>query len=78
MVIASTANPYKFSKSVLSAIEKNIKSTDEFSMVDELYSITKEPVPPQLASLKGKQPRFTAVTEKSDMPKVVLDMLGIS
>lgn len=78
MIIASTANPYKFSKSVISAVEENIKSTDDFSMVDELFDITGEPVPMQLASLKGKTPRFTKVAEKNDMPKVVLDMLGIS
>lgn len=76
-VIASTANPYKFSASVLSAVEDNIKSTDEFSMVDELFEITKEPVPPQLATLKGKKPRFDKVTRKEDMAQVVFDMLGI-
>jgi threonine synthase len=77
-VIASTANPYKFSKSVLSAISDDIKSADEFSMVDELHEKTGEPVPVQLATLKGKTPRFTGVTAKEDMKQVVFDMLGIS
>ena len=76
-VIASTANPYKFSKSVLSAVKDNIESTDEFSMVDELNSYTGKPVPEQLATLKGKQPRFTRVADKEDMKQVVFDMLGI-
>ena len=76
-VIASTANPYKFSASVLSAIEENVKSEDEFSMVEELFEKTKEPVPKQLAELKGKTPRFTAVTDKENMAQVVFDMLGI-
>ena len=39
--------------------------------------ITKVECPKQLASLKGKQPRFTQVCEKSDMTKVVFDMLKI-
>ena len=77
MVIASTANPYKFSKSVLSAVKDEIKSTDEFSMVDELNELTGVPVPAQLASLKNKTPRFNNVSSKEEMPKVVLDMLGI-
>lgn len=77
MVIASTANPYKFSKSVLSAVKENIVSTDEFSMVDELNEFTGVPVPEQLASLKDKKPRFDNVANKEDMPKVVMDMLGI-
>ncbi|MCR4564318.1 MAG: threonine synthase [Clostridiales bacterium] len=77
MVIASTANPYKFSKSVLSALTDDVKSTDEFSMVDELNELTGVPVPVQLASLKNKTPRFNNVSSKEEMPKVVLDMLGL-
>ncbi|MBR0542209.1 MAG: threonine synthase [Clostridia bacterium] len=76
-VIASTANPYKFSKSVLSAVSDEVKSTDEFSMVDELHEKTGEPVPAQLAGLKGKTPRFTQVSSKEDMAEVVLGMLGL-
>jgi threonine synthase len=77
MVIASTANPYKFSKSVLSAVKSEITSADEFSMVDELEEFTGVPVPVQLASLKGKKPRFDNVADKENMPQVVMDMLGI-
>ena len=76
-VIASTANPYKFSASVLKALEDNIKSKDEFSMVEELHELSGAPFPPQLAELKGKKPRFTKVAKKEDMAKVVFEMLGI-
>lgn len=76
-VIASTANPYKFSASVLSAVSDNIKADNEFDMVEELFEKSGEPVPPQLATLKGKSPRFTKVCNKADMKQVVFDMLGI-
>lgn len=76
-VIASTANPYKFSKSVLSAVSDEISSADEFSMVDELHEKTGEPVPEQLATLKGKTPRFTRVASKEEMAQVVFDMLNL-
>lgn len=76
-VIASTANPYKFSASVLSAVEDDVKAENEFDMVEELYEKSGEPVPPQLASLKGKTPRFTSVCKKENMKQVVFDMLGI-
>ncbi len=76
-VIASTANPYKFSASVLSAISEKIKSENEFDMVEELFEKSGEPVPPQLATLKGKSPRFTNVCSKENMKRVVFDMLGI-
>ncbi len=46
-------------------------------MVEELFEKSNEPVPPQLATLKGKTPRFTKVADKEDMAQVVFDMLGI-
>lgn len=76
-VIASTANPYKFSASVLSAITDSIKADNEFDMVEELFEKSGEPVPSQLATLKGKTPRFAGVCKKEDMKQVVFDMLGI-
>ena len=76
-VIASTANPYKFSASVLAAITDEIKADNEFDMVDELFNKSNEPVPQQLATLKGKEPRFTGVSKKEEMKQVVFDMLGL-
>lgn len=76
-VIASTANPYKFSSSVLKAVAPGEKVDNEFDTVEAVAKITKVECPQQLASLKGKQPRFTQVCEKSDMTKVVFDMLKI-
>ncbi|MEG0545742.1 MAG: threonine synthase [Oscillospiraceae bacterium] len=76
-VIASTANPYKFSNNVLVSLTDDIKAKDEFSMVDELFAISNEPVPEQLAELKGKKPRFNKVAKKEDMAKVVFEMLKI-
>ena len=77
-VIASTANPYKFSAAVLSAVcDKNLDGVDEFSQVDLLKEITGEPCPEQLATLKGKSPRFTSCCEKENMIDTVYQMLGI-
>ncbi|MCH5190913.1 MAG: threonine synthase [Oscillospiraceae bacterium] len=76
-VIASTANPYKFSASVLSAITDTVNADNEFDTVDELLEKSGAPVPSQLAALKGKTPRFTGVSEKENMKQVVFDMLGI-
>lgn len=77
VVIASTANPYKFSASVLSAVSDEIKAENEFEMVEELFAKSNEPVPVQLSTLKGKSPRFTKVCNKADMKQVIFDMLGI-
>ena len=77
VVIASTASPYKFSKAVLEALDKGDMPESEFDMVEELNRITGAPVPAPLASLRGKTARFSDVTDKEDMQRVVLKALGI-
>lgn len=76
-VIASTANPYKFSSSVLTALGTDVSALDEFDKVEKLHETTVEPVPSPLSALRGRTPRFEDVCDKSDMRRVVYDMLGI-
>ena len=77
-VIASTASPYKFAKSVLEAVSDDALPEDEFAMVDELSAKTKTPVPAPLASLKDAEVRFTFTCKVDEMPKAVLDSLSIN
>lgn len=75
-VIASTANPFKFSKAVLDAVRPGMtEALDEFEMVTALQTETGEACPVQLANLKGKTPRFTGCCKKEDMEQVVFDLL---
>ena len=76
-VIASTANPLKFSASVLDAVRPGMtEGMNEFDMVLGLHVETGADCPPQLANLKDKTPRFTGCCKKEDMEKVVFDMLS--
>ena len=76
-VIASTANPFKFSASVLDAVRPGMtEGMNEFDMVLGLHVETGADCPPQLANLKDKTPRFTGCCKKADMEKVVFDMLS--
>ena len=76
-VIASTANPFKFSASVLDAVRPGLtEGMNEFDMVLGLHVETGADCPPQLANLKDKTPRFTGCCKKEDMEKVVFDMLS--
>ncbi len=77
-VIASTASPYKFSKSVLSAVTDEKLPDDEFAMVDELSAKTKTAVPAPLASLKEAKVRFETECAVDEMPDTVLKSLSIS
>ncbi len=77
-VIASTASPYKFSKAVLEAVAPDAELPEtEFDMVDMLNGITGMAVPAPLAGLKGKQTRFSDLTEVDKMPEYVLSALSV-
>jgi len=75
-IIASTANPYKFSSSVLQAINDNPdQSLNEFELLDYLSELTGQKVPDSLAALKTKIIRFNTKCEKNQMPEIVNDFL---
>ena len=76
-VIASTASPYKFSASVLEAVEGGKSDLDEYSMVDKLAELSNITVPAALADLKNKPERFNDSIEKDTMKEYVLKNLGI-
>lgn len=76
-VIASTASPYKFSASVLEAIEGKPSSLDEFDMVDRLKEISGYDIPASLAELKTKEKRFKDVITKEQQKNYVLKQLSL-
>lgn len=77
-VIDSTASPYKFSKSVLTALsEGKTPELDEFDMVEELNRMSDADVPKPLANLKNKEVRFTNVCNKEDMSQMVFKLLDL-
>ena len=76
VVIASTASPYKFAKSVLSALTNDIPNS-EFDTVDALSELTHTAVPAPLAELKNATVRFKDIYDKNDMYAAVCKCLGI-
>lgn len=70
-VVLSTASPYKFPVSVLSALGITPPS-DEFDTMDKLNEKTGVATPKNLSTLKGKNALHTDVIEKQDMIKYVL------
>jgi len=76
-VIASTASPFKFSAAVLEAIDGKQTGLDEFEMVEKLAAVSGLECPAPLAGLRDKPVRFAGCCEKSEMDKVVFDMLNI-
>jgi threonine synthase len=76
VLIASTASPYKFAKSVLLALTDNIPD-NEFDTVDALSERTCTFVPAPLAELKNAVVRFNDVYDKTDMYNAVCRCLKI-
>lgn len=76
-VIVSTASPYKFADAVLQAVTEEKHEIDDFAKVDMLAAVTGAPVPEPIASLRGKQVRFTQSCEVPQMADAVLSMLNI-
>ncbi len=76
-VIASTANPYKFNKSVLEAISpENLDGLDEFELLDRLSKVSGYVIPESLSGLKTKEIRFNKVTTKENMKDAVSEFLA--
>ena len=71
VVILSTASPYKFPAAVLEAIGGKCPS-DEFDVMDALFSLTGVPIPPNLATLRSQPVRHRDVIERADMLPYVL------
>lgn len=73
-VVVSTASPYKFCGSVLTAIGET-PCGDGLELLDQLHAVSGVPVPCRLAELKGKSRRFDKTVEKQAMEQAVLDFL---
>ena len=73
-IVVSTASPFKFCDSVLSALGEEEKQNG-LELLDELSEKTGMPAPKPLASLRDKEIRFTQTVEKDHMVDAVLGML---
>ncbi len=73
-VVVSTASPFKFCSSVLSAlgVEQFAQGTD---IIDQLSQVTGIEAPAPLSSLRDKKVRHSGVTEKDRMMDRVLEFL---
>ena len=76
-VIASTASPYKFTRSVMNAIDASKDSKTDFELVDELTAISGVKVPQAIEDIRTAPVRHTTVCDKEDMEKVVKGFLGV-
>ena len=77
-VIASTTSPYKFTRSVMTAIDKKYEDMEDFALADELERISGVKIPKAIEEIRTAPVRHNTVAEAADMPKVVKEILQIS
>lgn len=76
-VIASTASPYKFTRSVMKAIDEKYDSMGDFELVDELSRISNTDVPGAIEEIRTAPVLHDTICEKDEMKAVVKKFLGI-
>lgn len=77
-VIASTASPYKFTRSVMDAIDADkYKGMGDFELVDALCELSGVKVPQAIEEIRTAPVLHKNVVETEDMPKIVKQFLNI-
>ena len=77
MLIASTASPYKFTRSVMEAIDGKYDGMEDFALADKLAELSGVPVPAALEEIRTAQVLHKTVCEVSEMEAVVKNFLGV-
>jgi len=76
-VIVSTASPFKFTRSVMNAIDKKYDSMGDFELVDELSEIAGVKVPGAIEEIRTAPVLHERQCDVDQMKDVVKEFLGI-
>ena len=75
-VIASTASPFKFTRSVMNAIDQRYDAMGDFELVDELSKIANVKVPKAIEEIRTAPVLHDIVVDAEDMPTIVKKLLN--
>ena len=76
-VIASTASPYKFTRSVMTAIDSKYQDMEDFALVDALCELSGVKVPAAIDDIRTAEVLHKDVCEIGEMETVVKGFLGM-
>lgn len=76
-VIASTASPYKFARSVMNAIDDKYDQLSDFALIDELSKVSGVSVPNAIEEIRTAKVLHDTVCDSQDMKNQVLEFLKI-
>ncbi len=75
-VIASTASPYKFTRSVMAAVQGE-SDKEDFALIDELCAVSGVTVPKAIEDIRNAPVRHNMVCDKDKMQETVAGILGL-
>lgn len=70
-VIASTASPYKFTRSVMQALGKDDANLDDFQLADKLSEVSGVEIPEAVTSIRDAAVRHTKIVGKDGLADAV-------
>ncbi len=76
-IIASTASPYKFTRSVMNAIDAKYDSMTDFELIDELCKLSNVDIPQAIEDIRTAPVLHDTVCEVNEMCDNVKRILGI-
>lgn len=76
-VIASTASPYKFTGSVMSAIDPKYKGQDDFKLIEELQKVSGTEIPNAIKEIMNAEIRHNTECDVDQMEQTVKNILGV-
>ena len=77
MVIASTASPYKFVRSVMTAIDENYASVDELELMEDLKKVSKTEIPKAIQDILDAQILHRRECDVDQMKATVREILKV-
>lgn len=76
-VIASTASPYKFARSVMTAIDEKYDSLEEFDLIGELEKLSCVTIPNAIEEIRNAEILHTRECDADKMKETVKEILGV-
>ena len=76
-LVASTASPYKFIHSVMSAVDDKYADVDEFELIDELSRISGTVIPKAIEEIRNADIRHTRECDADAMKETVKEILEV-
>ena len=76
-LVASTASPYKFARSVMTSIDASYDAMDEFALIDELEKVSGVEIPKAIEEIRNADILHTRECEVDKMKETVKTILGV-